>query len=228
MLAARRQGTLSELWAAAAARVGAPGRRPSRKVLAAGRRLAEGRRRPRRLRRDAAGALPHAGVAARAGAQGRAHSARSSTRWCASSPTSCARRSSHSAAGQQPRRCAAAIGAGARRRLRFRRHVEARRSRRAPKDELPPARRRRIEWALDVLSAAAFLRRSRGRRRRGVAPFDFAFDNCAGRHRRLPRRACRALAAAGQGDRHRRARSRRRATSRPTTTRSSSATTRTR
>jgi ferredoxin len=60
--------------------------------------------------------------------------------------------------------------------------------RNVPKDELPAARRQRIEWALSVLRTQPFYADGRGS---GTVPFEFAFDNCAAAieaHRaRLPR-----------------------------------------
>ena len=79
-----------------------------------------------------------------------------------------------SEAGQQPEALAAAIGSG---------HADVFDfaimsklvARTAPKDELPPARRRRIEWALDVLRAQPFYADPAG----PSSPLEFAFDNCA-------------------------------------------------
>ena len=47
----------------------------------------------------------------------------------------------------------------------------------APKDELPPARRRRIDWALDVLRRQAFYTDPADAPSEGR--WEFAFDNCA-------------------------------------------------
>ena len=94
-----------------------------------------------------------------------------------------------SAAGQQPAALAATIGSG---------HADvfdfAVMSklviRNAPKDELPTTRRRRIEWALDVLRKQPFYADPAGPAA-GNAPFEFAFDNCAAAvdayRQRLPR-----------------------------------------
>jgi ferredoxin len=94
-----------------------------------------------------------------------------------------------SAAGQQPAALAATIGAG---------HADvfdfAIMSklviRNAPKDELPSARRRRIEWALDVLRKQPFFADPAGPAA-GIAPFEFSFDSCAAAvdayRQRLPR-----------------------------------------
>jgi hypothetical protein len=60
-------------------------------------------------------------------------------------------------------------------------------ARNVPKDELPAARRKRIEWALSVLRTQPFYPASGT----GVEPYGFTFDNCAAAiaaHReRLPR-----------------------------------------
>ncbi|MGB2819283.1 MAG: hypothetical protein WBA53_17510, partial [Burkholderiaceae bacterium] len=62
--------------------------------------------------------------------------------------------------------------------------------RNVPKDELPAARRKRIEWALSVLRSQPFYPGPAGAAA-GVQPYGFAFDNCAAAieaHRaRLPR-----------------------------------------
>ena len=81
-----------------------------------------------------------------------------------------------SAAGQQPKALAASIGSG---------HADvfdfAVMSklvvRGAPKDELPPARRQRIEWALEVLRTQPFYADPAAAG--ASAAFDFAFDDCA-------------------------------------------------
>ncbi len=94
-----------------------------------------------------------------------------------------------SAAGQQPEALAATIGG---------RHADvfdfAIMSklviRNAPDDELPAARRRRIEWALDVLRKQPFHADPAGRAA-GGPPFEFAFASCADAvaayRQRLPR-----------------------------------------
>ena len=82
----------------------------------------------------------------------------------------------HSQAGQAPAALAAAIGAAHADVFDF--AVMSRYVRRgAPKDELPAARRRRIEWALDVLRSQPFYADEDAPS--GVEHFDFAFDNCA-------------------------------------------------
>ncbi len=81
-----------------------------------------------------------------------------------------------SAAGQQPKALAASIGSG---------HADvfdfAVMSklvvRGAPSDELPPARRQRIEWALEVLRTQPFYAHPAGAG--AGAAFEFAFDDCA-------------------------------------------------
>ena len=81
-----------------------------------------------------------------------------------------------SAAGQQPQALAASIGSG---------HADVFDfavmsklvTRTAPKDELPAARRRRIEWALDVLRTQPF--HADPAVAGTAAPWEFEFDNCA-------------------------------------------------
>jgi ferredoxin len=81
-----------------------------------------------------------------------------------------------SAAGQQPEALAATIGAGHADVFDF--AVMSRLViRNAPKDELPSARRGRIDWALEVLRTQPFYAQSADA---GTPPsFDFAFENCA-------------------------------------------------
>lgn len=93
-----------------------------------------------------------------------------------------------SAAGQEPAALAASIG-GAHADV-FDFALMSKLVRRgAPRDELPPARRARIEWALDVLRAQPFFADDHAPP--GVAHFDFVFDNCAAAaaawRERLPR-----------------------------------------
>ena len=79
-----------------------------------------------------------------------------------------------SEAGQQPEALAAAIGSAHADVFDF--AVMSRLVvRTAPKDELPGARRSRIDRALDVLRAQPFYADPAG----AAAPFEFAFDNCA-------------------------------------------------
>ena len=99
----------------------------------------------------------------------------------------------HSEAGQRPDALRAALGGGHRDAFDF--TVMSRLvARNAPKDELPPARRRRIESALAVLKAQPFFPDPRLADRPGAAPsFEFLYDNCAaaaGAYReRLPKLA---------------------------------------
>ena len=82
----------------------------------------------------------------------------------------------HSQAGQEPAALAAAIGAGHADVFDF--VIMSKLVRRgAPKDELPPGRRRRIEWALEVLRSQPFFAEDDATG--GVERFDFVFDNCA-------------------------------------------------
>ena len=94
-----------------------------------------------------------------------------------------------SAAGQQPAALAAAIGSGHADVFDF--SVMSKLvTRSAPKDELPPARRRRIEWALAVLGAQPFYADPD---ETPVAGWDFVFADCASAaaayRERLPRLA---------------------------------------
>jgi hypothetical protein len=52
----------------------------------------------------------------------------------------------------------------------------------APRDEMPPERRRRIEWALEVLRRQRFFDPPRGAELAPAAesPFEYRFDSCAG------------------------------------------------
>jgi len=82
----------------------------------------------------------------------------------------------HSQAGQEPAALAAAIG-GAHADV-FDFAVMSKLVRRgAPKDELPAGRRRRIEWALEVLRSQPFFADEEAPN--SVEHFDFVFDNCA-------------------------------------------------
>ena len=82
----------------------------------------------------------------------------------------------HSQAGQEPAALAAAIGSAHADVFDF--AVMSKLVRRgAPKDELPAGRRRRIEWALDVLRSQPFYADDDAPT--GVEHFDFVFDNCA-------------------------------------------------
>ena len=129
-----------------------------------------------------------------------------------------------SAAGQQPKALAASIGSGARRRVRLRRDVEAGRR------NVPEGRAAAGATAPDRMGArgaahAAVLRRPRAIARQRRRPGEFAFDNCAAARPRLSRRACRELAEVVKAIAIAELEVRRRATSKPTTIRSSSATT---
>ncbi len=94
-----------------------------------------------------------------------------------------------SAAGQQPAALAAAIG-GAHADVFDFAVMSKLVVRSAPRDELPPARRRRIEWALDVLGKQPFYE---GREEPRVTGWDFVFTDCASAaaayRERLPRLA---------------------------------------
>ena len=81
-----------------------------------------------------------------------------------------------SAAGQQPDALRAAIGSAHRDDFDFA-VMSKLVVRNAPKDELPPARRRRIEWALSVLRGQPFYPGPTGAAP-GSTAYEFAFDNC--------------------------------------------------
>ena len=187
MVAAGATGTLSELWADAAARLGVDADDTVGKVLA-----------------QAGDALKQDGVVADCDAQlpvrfvtqawqhAQAQKGREFRRLVDAlmRKLSDIRRAAfaRSAAGQQPKALAASIGSG---------HADvfdfAVMSklviRNAPKDELPPARRQRIEWALETLRTQPFY--ADATTAVGAAAYPFAFDNCAaaaGAYReRLPR-----------------------------------------
>ncbi len=81
-----------------------------------------------------------------------------------------------SAAGQQPKALAASIGSGHADVFDFA-VMSTLVVRGAPSDELPPARRQRIEWALEVLRTQPFYADPTGAG--ASAAFEFAFDSCA-------------------------------------------------
>jgi ferredoxin len=81
----------------------------------------------------------------------------------------------HSQAGQQPQALREAVG-GAHRDVFDFDAMSRLVARRAPADELPPARRERIEWALRVLSSQAFWP---GERAPSPLPDGFVFTDCA-------------------------------------------------
>ncbi len=93
-----------------------------------------------------------------------------------------------SAAGQQPEALASSIGSGHGDVFDFT-VMSKLVVRGAPKDELPPARRRRIEGALEVLRTQPFYADPVGAATAG--PWEFVFDNCAAAavayRERLPR-----------------------------------------
>ncbi|MFO1323765.1 MAG: hypothetical protein U1F15_06845 [Burkholderiales bacterium] len=96
----------------------------------------------------------------------------------------------HSAAGRQPKALAASVGPAYADAFDF--DVMSKLvARGAPKDDLPPARRRRIEWALDVLRRQRFYTDAPAES--DADRYEFAFDNCAAAaaayRARLPRLA---------------------------------------
>jgi ferredoxin len=187
MVAAGTTGMLSDLWADAAARLGTDADPAVGKVLA-----------------QAGAALKHDGLVADCDAQlpvrfvtqAWQHAQAQKGREFRTLVDALMRKLSdirraafaRSAAGQQPKALAAAIGSG---------HADvfdfAVMSklviRNAPKDELPPARRKRIEWALETLRTQPFYADAAIP---GATPaYAFAFDNCAAAaaayRERLPR-----------------------------------------
>ena len=99
----------------------------------------------------------------------------------------------HSEAGQRPEALRASLGGTHRDVFDFA-MMSRLVARNAPKDELPASRRRRIEWALDVLKGQPFFPDPRlADRPESPATFSFRFDNCADAaaayRERLPRLA---------------------------------------
>ncbi len=83
----------------------------------------------------------------------------------------------HSAAGQTPQALRASVGSARDDEFDF--DVMSRLiGRRAPRDELPPARRARIEWALSVLRAQRFYADPKTGSAPGATPFAFRFEDC--------------------------------------------------
>lgn len=175
MLAAGEEGTLTELWAAAAARLSHGTDPGAQKVLvqAAESLAADGdlvdcdaRLPARLLRHEYAAAQRRKGREFRALVDDLVRKL-SDIRRAAFA---------HSEAGQEAAALAASIG-GAHASV-FDFAVMSKFVRRgAPKDELPAGRRRRIEWALEILRTQPFYVDEQAPR--GVEHFDFAFDNCA-------------------------------------------------
>ena len=97
----------------------------------------------------------------------------------------------HSEAGQRAESLRAALGGAHRDAFDFA-AMSRLVGRNAPKDELPLPRRRRIEWALEVLGAQPFFAVPRAKDGQ-PAPFEFRFGNCAeaaaALHVRLPKLA---------------------------------------
>jgi len=83
----------------------------------------------------------------------------------------------HSQAGRKPQALRAAVGGGHAEIFDFA-AMSRLVARGAPKDELPPARRQRIEWALSTLSNQVFYPSLHGGGAE-TGPAGFAFDNCA-------------------------------------------------
>ncbi len=175
MLAAGAQGTLSELWVAAASRLARGSDPNAQKVLvqAADSLAADGEladcdaRLPARLlRHEYAAAQARKGREFRVLVDGLMRK------------LSDIRRAAYarSAAGREPAALAATIGGSDADVFDF--DVMSKLViRGAPKDELPPTRRRRIEWALEVMRSQPFY--VDGVAPRNVEHFDFVFDNCA-------------------------------------------------
>lgn len=84
----------------------------------------------------------------------------------------------HSAAGQRPEALRASVASGRGDEFDF--DVMSRLvGRRAPRDELPAARRERIDWALAVLRAQRFYADPKAGSAPEAAPFAFRFEDCA-------------------------------------------------
>jgi len=190
--AAGEQGTLAELWSAAVARVAAPQDPSLREILAdVGRRIdLDGRV------VDCDAALPAAFVthAWRAAQAGKAKAFRALVDRLAVKLSDILRAAyMHSQGGQRPESLRASLGGAHRNAFDFdamSRLLE----RNMPQDELPAARRRRIEWALDVLRTQSFYPDPRMAGRPGAAPsYEFRFSDCAAAaaayRERLPRLA---------------------------------------
>jgi hypothetical protein len=175
MLAAGETGLLSELWARAAERVGADADETVTKVLA-----------------KAGGSLTIDGevvdcdpqLPSRIVVQAWRHTQAQKGRQFRALVDALVRKLSdikraafaRSAAGQQPQALAASIGTGHGDVFDFA-VMSKLVVRGAPKDELPPGRRRRIEWALDVLRRQAFYEDPAATR--SETRWEFVFDNCA-------------------------------------------------
>ena len=187
MVATGGTGTLSELWASAAERLSADADETVGKVLAqAG----------DALKLDGAVVDCDAGLPARFVTQAWQHAQALKGNEFRTLVDSLMRKLTdirraafaRSAAGQEPKALAASIGSGHADVFDF--SVMSKLViRNAPKDELPPARRKRIEWALGVLRTQPFYADPAGS---GAAEsFEFAFDNCAAAaeayRERLPR-----------------------------------------
>jgi len=175
MLAAGAHGTLSELWEAAAERLGRGSDPNATKVLqqAASSLAADGdladcdARLPARLLRH-----QYAVAQARKARAFRALADNLVRRLSDIRRAAFAR----SAAGQEPAALAAAIG-GAHADVFDFALMSKLVQRGAPRDELPPARRARIEWALGVLRAQPFFADDHAPP--GADRFEFVFDDCA-------------------------------------------------
>ena len=83
----------------------------------------------------------------------------------------------HSEAGQRPESLRASLGGAHRDAFDFA-AMSRLVGRSMPKDELPPARRRRIQWALAILASQRFFDAA-GTPSEPTAPFAFRFDNCS-------------------------------------------------
>jgi hypothetical protein len=171
-------GTLRELWAQAAARLAKPGDPSEESVLV---HLAE------KLKLDGAlvdcdQALPARVVTHqwRAAQDRKGRAFRATAERLIVKLTDILRAAFiHSTAGQRPESLRASLGGSHRDTFDF--AVMSRLvSRNAPKDELPPQRRQRLEWALQVLKTQPFFPDPRlPDPQGGPASFAFRFDDCA-------------------------------------------------
>jgi len=178
LVAGGERGTLSELWGAAAAQVASPKDPTVREVLTGiGEKMAlDGRV------ADCDAAMPAAFVAH----AWQAAQARKAIAFRALVDRLAVRLSDilraafmHSQAGQRPDSLRASLGGSHRNAFDFD-AMSRLLVRNVPKDELPTARRRRIEWALDVLRKQAFYPDPRLADRPDAPPvFAFRFTDCA-------------------------------------------------
>jgi hypothetical protein len=192
LVAAGERGTLSELWAAAAERVASP-RDPSVREVLAG--IGENMDLDGRVV-DCDASMPAAVVthAWQAAQARKAKAFRALVDRLGVKLSDILRAAFiHSQAGQRPESLRASLGGSHRGAFDFD-AMSKLLVRNVPKDELAPARRRRIEWALDVLRKQPFYPDPRMAGRPDAPPaYEFRFSDCASAaaayRERLPRLA---------------------------------------